>query len=143
MMTCIHHRIVLTVFLAVTPLFISPAFSSEIYVPDDFATIQEAIDATVDGDTVIVRPGTYLELIGFPGRAIEVRSLEGAESTIIEGRVSFDSGGTRSAVLDGFTIQNSPAGSTGIYCDGCSPTIRNNIIQGHSGSGIKVQLDLR
>ena len=33
-------------------------FSATIYVPADYAKIQEAIDAAVSGDTIIVRPGT-------------------------------------------------------------------------------------
>ena len=32
-----------------------------INVPDDYASIQAGIDATVDLDTVVVAPGTYLE----------------------------------------------------------------------------------
>ena len=37
------------------------------YVPDDFPTIQGAISdpMVVNGDTVIVRPGTYVENIDF------------------------------------------------------------------------------
>ena len=36
-----------------------------IWVPDDYPTIQGAIDAALDGDTVIFRPGTYVENINF------------------------------------------------------------------------------
>lgn len=32
-----------------------------IHVPDDYTTIQEAIDAAADGDTIIVRYGIYKE----------------------------------------------------------------------------------
>ena len=47
----------LTAFL----LFQFLSLSATIYVPDHYATIQEAIDASANGDTVIVRPGTYNE----------------------------------------------------------------------------------
>lgn len=35
----------------------------KIVVPDDFATIQEAVDATADGTTIIVKKGIYRELV--------------------------------------------------------------------------------
>ena len=35
------------------------------FVPDDFSTIQGAIDGSANGDTVIVRDGTWVETINF------------------------------------------------------------------------------
>ena len=54
-------------------------------VPTDFATIQEAIDAAVDGDCINVEPGTYVENIDFMGKAITVQSTDGEDVTIIDG----------------------------------------------------------
>ncbi|MCH9021473.1 MAG: hypothetical protein IID32_01760, partial [Planctomycetes bacterium] len=48
-----------------------------INVPGDFATIQGAIDAAVNGDEVVVDPNTYYEIIDFLGKAITVRSASG------------------------------------------------------------------
>jgi len=125
------------------------AAGGDIYVPDDFATIQEAIDAAVDGDTVIVRPGTYRENITFLGKAITVKSIDGPESTVIEGHerghsvVTFDRDEDLDSVLDGYTLTNGEGTCRepdtfivlggGIYCYSSSPTIINNII---SGNGI-------
>jgi len=86
-------------------------FSATIYVPDDHATIQDAITAAVDGDTVVVRPGTYVENIDFLGKAITVQSEQGPDVTIIDGNsagtvVTFESGEDHTSVLEGFTIQN-------------------------------------
>ncbi|MDG6222261.1 MAG: hypothetical protein IAX21_10940 [Candidatus Bathyarchaeota archaeon] len=39
------------------------AKSNTYYVPDDFSTIQEAVDTASDGDTVFVKSGTYTESI--------------------------------------------------------------------------------
>ncbi len=116
-----------------------------IHVPDDYTTIQAAINAAVDGDTVLVRPGTYVENIVFNGKTIIVASTGGAYSTIIDGNDSgscakFINGENPDSILDGFTLTNGlgtvfyanptqkhNAGG-GVYCHNSSPTIRNNII---------------
>ena len=127
--------------VALATLFISTvAFSATIYVPDNYATIQGAIDASSNGDVVIVRPGTYVENIDFVGKAITVKSEQGASVTIIDGNeagsvVIFDTEEGRDSVLEGFTITNGlavypPNGhGGGIYCgQNSSPTIIGNII---------------
>jgi len=131
-----------SILLALLSAGISEAAAgADIYVPDDFVTIQEAIDSAVDGDTVIVRPGTYVENVLFQGKAITVKSSDGPWSTIIDGQtywwstVSFMSGEERDSVLDGFTVTNGYgiyemhySHGGGIYCEGSSPTLINNII---------------
>ena len=83
------------------------------YVPDDFGTIQEAIDGQgiVADDTIIVRDGTYYEDISFTNQVLTVRSENGAATTIIDGSGS----GTvvyfeYDAVLEVFTITNGGRG---------------------------------
>jgi len=92
-----------------------------INVPADQPTIQEAINASVDGDTVLVADGLYYENINYRGKAITVASwflIDGDEthidSTIINGSqpthphsgvvVEFNSGEDTTSVLYGFTI---------------------------------------
>ena len=50
-----------------------------------YTTIQDAIDASVDGDIVLVDPGTYNEAINFKGKKITVEAFGSAEETIIDG----------------------------------------------------------
>ena len=52
-------------------LFLGNGPAATIYVPDDYPTIQDAINASVNDDTIIVRPGTYVENLDFLGKAIQ------------------------------------------------------------------------
>ncbi|MCJ7459882.1 MAG: hypothetical protein MUP17_12980 [candidate division Zixibacteria bacterium] len=119
-----------------------PAQAKIIHVPSDLSTIQGGINGAVNGDTVLVAPGTYYEHINFYGKAILVKSEAGAESTIINKAYSgvpiatFSSGEGNNSILQGFTIQNAynpDQRGGGIYCFNSSPTIRNNIVKGNWG----------
>src|SRR5579862_2921242 len=116
-----------------------------INVPANQPTIQTAINAANNGDTVLVAPGTYFENINFNGKAITVTSSAGAAQTIIDGGqngpvVTFDNGETTNSVLNSITIQNGHASYNGSYDSGrgggiqiinSSPTITGNIISGN------------
>jgi len=117
-------------------LFAIPVYadSEVIEVPNDFTTIQSAIDAASTNDTVLVAPGTYVENIDFKGRGIIVTSSGGAGVTVIDGMmagsvVTFSSGEDLNSILDGFTVTNGESidGGGGIYCDSSSPTITYHI----------------
>jgi parallel beta-helix repeat protein len=56
--------------------------SGEIYVPDDYPTIQSAVENASNGDTIIVRDGTYNENVNVNKRLV-IRSENGAASTTI------------------------------------------------------------
>ena len=55
-------------------LFFHIAFSETLYVPDDFNSIQGAIDASENSDTILVDPGIYFENINFNGKSIVLSS---------------------------------------------------------------------
>src|SRR3990172_7572533 len=40
---------------------ISSFMASVIYVPDEYTSLQEAVNATIEGDTVLIADGTYVE----------------------------------------------------------------------------------
>lgn len=111
-----------------------------LFVPAEYPTIQSAIDASVDGDTVVVVPGTYNEWnINFHGKAITVRSVAPNDfntvaETIIDctiepeirlGCFTFHNNEDANSILAGFTITKS---ADAISCNNGSPTITNCII---------------
>jgi len=126
------------------------AFAETRLVPSQYPTIQAAIDASGDGDTVIVSAGRYVETIDFDGRDITVQSTDPNDGQVVAGTiidgggkgtaVLFVSGETRQAVLRGFTVTGGvgtalPGGSAnelyggGILCSGSSPVILGNVIK--------------
>jgi len=55
---------------------------SQITVPDDYPTIQEAINHADDGDTIVVKAGTYYENV-IVHKPLTIKSQSGAENTIV------------------------------------------------------------
>ncbi len=96
-------------------------------VPSQYPTIQTAINACVNGDTVLIAPGTYGGTVNFSGKAITVRGSAGAASTIIAGAgvariVTFSSNEGPNSILDGVTVTG---GNGGVLIQNASPTITN------------------
>ncbi len=69
--------------LVVVALASCPAAARIRNVPSEFPSIQQAIDASTDGDTVVVAPGLYFERINFNGRNIVVTSADPNDSRIV------------------------------------------------------------
>jgi hypothetical protein len=61
------------------------AFAITIHVPENYSTIQGAIDAASDGDLILVGPGTYEERIDYLGKWLVIRSTDGPDVTTIDG----------------------------------------------------------
>jgi predicted outer membrane repeat protein len=122
-----------------------------VYVPDNHATIQGALDDTEEGKLIVVTDGVYKGRgnteIDFKGKAITLKSENGPENCIIDcgnsGRgFNFRNFESADSVLQGFTIRNGSVNGEGgaIFCSSTScPTIKNCIISGNSagnGGGI-------
>ena len=74
---------------ALSIMSIGIASADTIYVPDDYARIQWAVDNSTSGDTIIVRDGTYTENVDVNKR-LTIRSEHGAASTIVQAANSSD-----------------------------------------------------
>lgn len=138
-------------FYLLSTLLLVPAavLAADLHVPGQYPTIQAAIDAAVDGDTVIVAPGLYKENVYFKKKAVTVESTGGPYVTIIDGNktgrpVSFDQGEGLTSILDGFGLTNGESSEGGaVFCKDASPTIMNNYIyENHTpgfGGGIHLK----
>jgi len=120
------------------------SYSITFYIPSDVNTIQSAIDASIDGDTIIVAQGTYNEAVNFKGRAITLTGSDPNDqdvvsSTIINGglnpAITFDSNEDSNSTLSGISVDSN--NSCGIVCDDSSPVISKCIISTCSFGGIK------
>jgi len=107
----------------------------KIFVPDDFPAIQAAIDSAKSGDSIIVRPGVYYELLVMKdGVKLTSDASDGGETlsdvagarlklpkralrTIVDGSksepsthgmVDFNPGVGRNTIIDGFIFRNLP-----------------------------------
>jgi hypothetical protein len=76
--------------------------AATINVPDDYSTIQLAIDNAGSGDTIIVEAGTYDETVTLKGTTASGISITGEDktTTFITGGICFEAG------YDGLTIRN-------------------------------------
>jgi parallel beta-helix repeat protein len=70
--------------LAILAMGVANAEPETIYVPDNFPTIQAAVDAANPGDTLVVRDGTYTENVNVNKDHLTIRSENGADVTIVQ-----------------------------------------------------------
>lgn len=141
-------RLRLIACLLATSASIPALATTYIVIPDgtgDFPTIQEAIDAAVDGDVIELADGVFTGAgnreIDFGGRAITVRSQSGdPEACVIDCRLQgrgfiFRSGEGSDSIVMGITISwghpesisewPEDSGGAVLCLNGTSPTLRN------------------
>jgi hypothetical protein len=102
-----------------------------IWVPDEYETIQGAINASTDGDTVRVRAGTYSEGVSLIGKSVWLESEDGPEETTITGTDRYTgveiTNRESNVTIRGFMIRSE---DTGIWIErGCRARILNCIIK--------------
>jgi len=76
-------------------------------VPDDYGTIQAAVDAAEPGDLVLVGPGTYQEAVNVETDQLTIRGLDRNE-VVLDGNFTMDNG-IRVTGADGVAIENMTA----------------------------------
>lgn len=137
-----RYRPVLFLF---TLLLAPVADADTIQVPLDQPTIQAAVITAADGDTVLVSAGTYVENIDLLGKAITLTSVDGPESTTIDGDmagpvltisaapIGLAPGDGDTVVIEGFTITGGQAeNGGGISVTSAAALITGNVISGNT-----------
>jgi len=140
------------IFILLTFFLETSLFPNVINVPADQVNIQGGINAAVNGDTVLVQPGTYVENINFNGKNIVVGSLtlttgdtSFISETVIHGDtlnswlfsgnvVNFSNGEDSTTVLCGFTIRNGYVigDGGGIHVSGSSPHLSHLLVKNNT-----------
>jgi len=128
-------KFVFTVFASflILTAFASVSAARTIYVPDDYLTIQSAVNAASPGDTIIVRDGLYKEHV-IVNKQLTIKSERGYANCVVNGEGSdvfaLYADGIR---IEGFTITG---GWDGIYIRSNNNMIINNNISSNNRHGI-------
>jgi hypothetical protein len=112
-------------------------------VPSQYSTIQAAINASADGDNIVVAPGVYREAIVLNGKAVTLRSSAGPALTTIDAAtltansvIRCVNGEGPDTVIDGFTVtggsgtlENNRRKGGGMLNKNASPTVVNCVFR--------------
>ena len=121
---------------------VSEASAKTIYVPDDYAKIQWAVNNASAGDTIIVRPGTYNENVDVD-KSLEIRSYsQNPSDTIVKASDPDDHVFYVTAdnvIISGFTVTGATAYFEAGICLYNSNNCRiENVIASNNRDGIRL-----
>ena len=118
--------ITIMIGMSTFPMIRTVSAGDTIYVPDDYSTIQTAVNAAVSGDTIIVRDGLYIENVVVFKNNLIIRSENGAGTTTVQASTSIEHVFTVTAnyvKIIGFTVKRVylPSGyGSGIFLNGAT-----------------------
>jgi len=132
-------KTLLTVFYGtvISIIITGTSGAADIHVPDNYKTIQEAVNSASPGDTIIVNEGDYAENIVI-SKPLTVKSSKGPDASVVRAAVSgkpvFEVKNVREAEIAGFTATGSLI--AGIYIDTSDNVIIKDNRAIDNGSGI-------
>ena len=123
--------ILAVIFAMMAFISVEGTSAATIYVPDDYLTIQQAVNNAMECDVITVRDGTYVENVNVNKR-LTIRSENGSESTIV---VADDSNEYIFSVtaeytkIDGFSVNGATGWlKAGIYLNASHCHISDNTV---------------
>jgi Right handed beta helix region len=135
-------------------LTLSPSWSATFSVhPDgtgDYPTIQDAIIAAADGDSIVLASGRFTgpgnRGIDTQGKAVVITSRDGPDGTVIDAELEswvfhIHQGETNTTVISNIKILNGYATTTfgaGIHCDGASPLLADLVFGPNDYLGLAI-----
>jgi hypothetical protein len=135
--------------IAVVVLFGRVARADTIFVPNDYPTIQQAIDAASDGDEIVVAPGDYNESINTLRKEIHLRSSDGPDVTTIiaapdSAAIMVLSSAHDDIIIEGFTVTGGTgypfdkfdSYGGGMYINASHPTVINCVFTRNSATAL-------
>lgn len=140
-----HHRLCVliasAIFLAVSGLVSAATLEVGTGSKTGYTTIQAAVDAARDGDTIVVSPGTYTGTgnrdIDLQGKTLTLESTDPANPSVVEATVIDCQGSVAqphrgfyavdfAGEISGLTIVNGVAtAGGGVYCQGSALVLRH------------------
>ena len=110
----------------------------------DYNTIQSAIDASVDGDEILINSGVYIESLNTLGKSIWLHALAGSE-VVVESvsnarHLTINSGESQYTIIEGMIFDGLTT-SGGLAISASSPTFIDCEIRhcfGTNGGGCRV-----
>jgi len=118
--------------------FVGVASAKTIYVPDDYAKIQWAVNHASAGDTIVVRDGTYVENININKPDLTIKSENGSANCVVKAANSNDHVFYVTAdnvTIKGFTVTGA-YWKAGIYLHNSNNSRIENVIALNNDDGI-------
>jgi hypothetical protein len=132
------HRFCIFLFLSLAISFIqATVLNVAIDGSQTYTSIQSAIQASSDGDTVLVHPGRYFENVDFLGKSINLYSLEAIneDSTYIASTI-IDGNNSGSCIRIVTQVQN--VSIRGFTLEHGSGTLKSGEDNEHAGGGVYI-----
>ncbi len=121
------------VLLGFESLEIRAVLSATIFVPDDYSTIQAAVNAADEGDKIRVLPGTYIESVTIDKDNLDIKATQPLATKVnpaVGGSFIFLVDGARNVKIEGFEVSGpfTTEEFVGIEVNNGSAKIKNNLI---------------